>query len=235
MIKHAIKKVVRKAGFDIRRLSPRSSPRIGFLQSLQNFDIDLIMDVGANVGQFALELRSIGYAGKIVSFEPITTSYTELCHTAARDPNWEVYRRCAVGDFDGEIQINIARNSVSSSILPMLKSHSSVAEGSNYIGIENAPIIQEQSGIHEDRYSRIRVASARWCIRNLEAYPGDYVRIIVDTPLCRTAPLDGNNRSAEVGGIYTLDNTARFHGSARWTYAADRRDFLPNGIRQFVS
>jgi hypothetical protein len=44
-----------------------------------------------------------------------------------RDSQWQIHPRTAIGDFDGEIEINIAGNSVSSSVLPMLDSHSLAA------------------------------------------------------------------------------------------------------------
>ncbi|MBN1664234.1 MAG: FkbM family methyltransferase [Deltaproteobacteria bacterium] len=130
------------AGFDIHRLSERRDPIFQLLSGFRNFNIELIIDVGANVGQFALDLRSVGYTGKIVSFEPLTAAYTKLCHIAARDKNWVVHERCAVGHFDGEIQINIAGNSFSSSILPMAESHRSAAKGSSYVGSEATPIVK---------------------------------------------------------------------------------------------
>ena len=44
--------------------------------------------------------------------------------------------RCALGDHDGEVEINIAGNSESSSVLPMLESHRSAAPQSAYQGKE---------------------------------------------------------------------------------------------------
>lgn len=142
MIKRAIKNIIQKAGFDIHRLSVKNEPLFELFQGLQKFNINMIMDVGANAGQFASKLRSVGYTGNIVSFEPLTSAYTELCKVASRDKKWVVYKRCAVGHFDGEIQINIAGNSCSSSILPMLETHRAAAEESSYIGSEDTPIVK---------------------------------------------------------------------------------------------
>ena len=50
-----------------------------------------------------------------------------------------------MGDQDGEIEIHIAGNSVSSSVLPMMEAHSSAAEGSAYVGIEKTPIFRLDS------------------------------------------------------------------------------------------
>ena len=53
---------------------------------------------------------------------------------------WEAYPRCALGDHNGEVEINIAGNSWSSSILPMLESHRSAEPESAYEGKEIVPI-----------------------------------------------------------------------------------------------
>ena len=47
-----------------------------------------------------------------------------------------------MGDYDGEVELNIAGNSVSSSVLPMLQSHSDVAQDSAYVGKETADIMR---------------------------------------------------------------------------------------------
>jgi FkbM family methyltransferase len=48
----------------------------------------------------------------------------------------DAYPRCALGDHNGEVEINIAGNSEISSILPMLESHRSAAPESAYQGKE---------------------------------------------------------------------------------------------------
>jgi len=130
---------LRRFGFDIHRYSPTTgtSP---LNCSLQRFGIDFVLDVGANQGQFASEIRRCGYAGNIVSFEPLSDAHEKLMHASSTDDNWEVFPRCAVGDRNGEVEINIAGNSLSSSILPMLESHRVAAPDSIYLGRETAPI-----------------------------------------------------------------------------------------------
>lgn len=54
--------------------------------------INLVIDVGANVGQYARSLRLHGYAGKIESFEPLDCAYAELREASNLDPNWRSYQ-----------------------------------------------------------------------------------------------------------------------------------------------
>jgi FkbM family methyltransferase len=68
-----------------------------------------------------------------------------LLSSASRDPDWQVHEQSAIGDQDGEIEIHIAGNSVSSSVLLMLESHSSAAVGSAYVGTERVPIFRLDS------------------------------------------------------------------------------------------
>ena len=49
------------------------------LNSFLNYNsIDLVLDVGANSGQYALSLRRFGYKNKIISFEPGSEAYLNL-------------------------------------------------------------------------------------------------------------------------------------------------------------
>lgn len=100
---------------------------------------DLVVDVGANVGQFAGELRDFGYAGKIVSLEPLSSAYAQLSRRAATDPAWTALRTAA-GARSGEITINVAANSDSSSALPMLDRHLAAAPQSAYVATESSPV-----------------------------------------------------------------------------------------------
>lgn len=82
---------------------------------LRTCAIDLVIDVGANYGQFAQYLRRFGYRGRIVSFEPLAAAFAALQTAAASDPAWQIHR-CAVGDAPAELPFNVYRNSVFSSL-----------------------------------------------------------------------------------------------------------------------
>lgn len=135
-IKHGFKKVLRKIGYDITRFSPQISPLARKKRLIESFAINVTLDVGANTGQFAKKLRNdIGFSGKIVSFEPLSSAFELLKRNASRDPEWEVIN-CALGDTEEKKKINIAGNSYSSSLLNMLPAHMDFAPESEYIGQE---------------------------------------------------------------------------------------------------
>lgn len=138
--KRLLRRALNSAGFDFHRWTPLSNPDLQLWQALQVFQIDLILDVGANVGQFAAKMRQVGYRGTIVSFEPLSAAHAKLSEAAAHDTDWHVHSRVAVGATDGAAEINIAANSVSSSLLPMTNIHQSAAAGSGYVGAESVAV-----------------------------------------------------------------------------------------------
>ncbi len=142
MFIESAKAACRKLGIELKRYQPGSSYWASLERMLGHHDIDLVLDVGANTGQFAGALRRSGYRGRIVSFEPLPGAYQQLLRGAAKDPHWTVAPRMAIGDFDGEIPINISENSVSSSITDMLETHLEAAPESRYVGRENVPIFR---------------------------------------------------------------------------------------------
>ncbi|MBT9139076.1 MAG: hypothetical protein DDT31_01656 [Syntrophomonadaceae bacterium] len=135
-IKHEFRKVLWKMGYDISRFSPTSHPLARRRRLIQSYGINVILDVGANTGQFAQQMRNdIGFLGKIVSFEPLSFAFELLKINATRDPKWEVIN-CALGDSEEKREINIAANSYSSSLLNILPSHLKSAPESRCIGYE---------------------------------------------------------------------------------------------------
>jgi FkbM family methyltransferase len=111
------KSLARILGYDIRRIDSYFQRRpIDFIRSR---NIDVVIDVGANIGQYAKRLRSDGYAGWIVSAEPVRASYDILAARAAADPHWKVLN-LAFGEKDGAAQINVSEASVFSSLHPQL-------------------------------------------------------------------------------------------------------------------
>lgn len=84
---------------------------------LRRYGIELVLDVGANTGQYARKLRRLaGYTGHILSFEPVTAAYAELERRASRDPRWACVQ-LALGNEDGEAEISIGRSTDVSSLL----------------------------------------------------------------------------------------------------------------------
>jgi FkbM family methyltransferase len=106
---------------------------------LAEHGVDLVLDVGAARGGFARELREFGYAGRIVSFEPIAAAYADLTAAAAGDPKWRCVHS-ALGRTAGAQTINIASNSDSSSLLPMAEEHRSAAPHVDYVGAEEISV-----------------------------------------------------------------------------------------------
>jgi len=120
----------------------------GLVKFLESFNIDLVIDVGANRGQFARNLFADGYRGEILSFEPLLNEHAELMKASNGDSRWHVAERVAIGNTTGASQINIAGNSLSSSVLPMLARHSDAAPASEYIGTESVPICRLDDCAH---------------------------------------------------------------------------------------
>lgn len=105
------------------------------LKLMRGYGTELLLDVGANAGQYAARMRSMGYSGEIVSFEPMQAAYDQLAGNCARDTAWTC-RNFALGDADGEVEINVSGNSVSSSILSMLPEHEKHAPASRVVDSE---------------------------------------------------------------------------------------------------
>lgn len=142
MIIQLIQSIFLKFGVEIKKYVPGESYWASLERMLTCHGIDLVLDVGANTGQFAEKLRKCGYKGQIVSFEPLLSAYEQLIRKSANDPLWTVAPRMAIGDMDGKIPINISANSVSSSIANMLEAHLKAAPESQYVGSENVPIFR---------------------------------------------------------------------------------------------
>jgi len=141
MIKGLIRSLAKGVGLEVHRYVPARSYAAQLQTMLVAHGVDLILDVGANSGQFGSELRKhMGYKGRIVSFEPTLDAHNALISRANGDPNWIVAERCAIGAVEGLIDMNVSANSVSSSALPMLKSHEEAAPGSEYVSVERVPL-----------------------------------------------------------------------------------------------
>ncbi|MCZ6839543.1 MAG: FkbM family methyltransferase [Alphaproteobacteria bacterium] len=112
-----VRKLARSMGFDINRFPGAATHWPRLAEMLDRHTVTLVLDVGANIGQYAYSLRNNGYRGRIVSFEPLSAAHADLTVAADLDPEWQVAPRCAVGAAAGESTLNISPESDMSSLL----------------------------------------------------------------------------------------------------------------------
>jgi FkbM family methyltransferase len=84
---------------------------------LRRYQVNCVLDVGANRGQYARSLRKFGYRGYIVSFEPVPEDFAALSSAAAADPKWTVHQM-ALGSADGVLPMNVTPGTMSSLLPP---------------------------------------------------------------------------------------------------------------------
>jgi FkbM family methyltransferase len=87
----AAKAAASKFNVEIGRPGPNRHAQRAML--LRHLAVDLVLDVGANIGQYAgTHLREwTRYEGRIASFEPVSACYAQCAAAAAVDPNWTTY------------------------------------------------------------------------------------------------------------------------------------------------
>lgn len=135
-----IKKFARRFGIDVRAYRPARSEAARLARMLACHQIDTVLDVGANTGQFAGHLRSIGYGGRIICYEPLSAAHAALTRLAGHDPGIIVPPRQAVGDSVGEVAINVSANMESSSILTVSDAHIKAEPSVRPVAVETVPL-----------------------------------------------------------------------------------------------
>jgi FkbM family methyltransferase len=101
--------MIRRTGFDLAQRLPTLPDLLAARK------IDVVLDVGANTGQFGTGLRQWGYRGRIVSFEPLRAAFAELATHAASDGRWTA-ENIALGAAETTADLNVSDLSVFSSI-----------------------------------------------------------------------------------------------------------------------
>ena len=90
--------------------------------SKQGLNPNTILDVGANVGQFAVASAKLFPSASVYSFEPLPDCYERLSKNVASLNNVKL-NFTALGEEIGEVQFNVNEHAHSSSILSLSDSH----------------------------------------------------------------------------------------------------------------
>lgn len=111
-------KLAGERGFRLVPARKLKEPMAQLAAALRHNRIDAVIDVGANVGQYATALRELGWQGPIVSVEPGEAAHAALSAAAAADPDWLVAPRLALAATDGTALLQLSAESDMSSLLP---------------------------------------------------------------------------------------------------------------------
>lgn len=115
------KKFVRKA-FNLIGLDIRKAKRDLKSVWLESFEIKTVIDVGANIGQFAVDASELYPDAVIYSFEPLPGPYNQLLINTKSFSKFNPYN-IALSDHKGTTKMYSNDFSQSSSILEMAESH----------------------------------------------------------------------------------------------------------------
>lgn len=73
------------------------------------YGVDVVLDVGANRGQYYQFLRDeVGFRGHVISFEPIPEHADHLHTQSTSDPLWHIHS-CALGRSVGRLTLNVMK------------------------------------------------------------------------------------------------------------------------------
>jgi len=132
--KPLVRRALRARGFDVVRYLPARR-----LKVLRESGATHLIDIGANRGQYGVELRKQGYGGPLISFEPLADVFVELLRVARADAEWQCHQ-IALGDRDGEAAMHRSADPACSSMLEVQALHATKNPGWEQINDEAVPI-----------------------------------------------------------------------------------------------
>jgi FkbM family methyltransferase len=135
-----VRSLLRRLGFEVTRYPAGTRSGTQLANVLRDLAPDLLVDVGAHLGEFGTRCRLLGYRGRIIAFDPALDPRGELAQRAGGDPLWTVLP-VAIGDISGEADFNVSTQPVLSSLLPA-----------------SATGVAEYVGLRRTRSVRVRVA-----------------------------------------------------------------------------
>lgn len=99
------------------------SPFKSIIRNVDELKLTHVLDVGANVGQFGIDIRRHGFDGQIVSFEPVSETFVLLTKTIKKYKPWSALQM-GLGSIESEQTINVSGNAgLSTSLLTMGSVH----------------------------------------------------------------------------------------------------------------
>lgn len=100
----------------------------------------LICDVGANSGQFGVDLFSAGFKGSLISYEPAQAAFHDLRKVSSKNSKW-ISKNLALGNVNARAKLNVSSNhGLNSSFLQNNDLHLALLPNVNFISVEDVEI-----------------------------------------------------------------------------------------------
>jgi len=116
LVKGYVKRALARLGYFLESFPRTNTLDAHLLHLFDVLKINCVFDVGGYRGDYGLQLRALGYQGRIVSFEPVDENFAILAQHCARDRRWRAHQ-VALGAEDGFKEINVLSGSTFSSFL----------------------------------------------------------------------------------------------------------------------
>lgn len=128
----ALNRRLRSFGYEVRRYD-FANPGYQAEHALRDPRIETLLDVGANRGQYAADVRRVRPDITVHSFEPLPGPFAVLAQAAESDARWHAHN-VALGRAAAVQRMTISRNDESSSLLPMHAALTSAAPQTEAVG-----------------------------------------------------------------------------------------------------
>lgn len=177
---HPVNRALRRVDLHLARW--RTTVRARRVMLLASLSISQLVDVGANEGQYALDLRECGYRGRIISCEPLLAAYEVAVAAARSDPDWTVHR-IALGSHDGEVELGVSGFNQYSSLLPPTSEMAATDTRAATIRKERVPVATLDEFVADNCDSsplglKIDAQGAEWMILDQGAAVLDRARFV---------------------------------------------------------
>jgi FkbM family methyltransferase len=177
-----LRRAAARVGLDVQRLRDSDAPHQQAVRLYRRSGATVLFDVGANVGQYASSVLGAAPGLRVVSFEPLPAAHRALSAAAARRKGWTVAGRMALGARAEDLEMNVARNSVSSSLLAMAELHAGAEPASRTVAVERVPVrrLDEVAREHARAEDRIylKVDAQGYEAQVLEGASGCLARVV---------------------------------------------------------
>lgn len=160
---------------------------------LTKYEVDCVIDVGANRGQFAGMLRSrVDYRGPILSFEPGSAAFRALQGLAARERDIHPHR-LGLGARADTLALNVMELDVLASFLAPVQSEIEITQN-RVVGTEEVPVrrLDDLTGeiplLARSRRMLLKIDTQGFDLQVLAGAEGlldRVVAVLVETPFAR--------------------------------------------------